>query len=429
MENELNYIVFFADFDLDDFEDKRAIRKLKRKYLLEFELHKSDTIEVNGNSYTKNDVIDFFDKIEKWDENIETQYIIYKNKHLQRLLIEQDFSVVEHPDLLKEVENTAVRSIVENYLVEILDQKLLNALKSGNWEVVAQTRAIPFLHFHKYSHYELKKTRLYLNEISEDAEVFFRKLTGEPAALKRTMLFFNKIKITAICELPSCFYFEIHDFANALYIGWQYATFGFSRYTKLKTMLTNIILYLYKQDLCDISEDTLIGREEEIIEEREKNSYSLRANEKSGCSFTGFWFMFGFIMFILLLKILGRFNNGNDNFNYKHDYQKSIDEIIKQNQLNKQPIIEYDSLLGDSLYRMYKQIRANDSNSLKIIPQKYNIDSLRKLNIENMQHLLYRMKQEEINKKMQKVEMRKPVFNDSVSGIELPDTINFLDNQ
>ena len=129
----MQYINPFSTLDIsDDLNqiDKRTLQRLKKRYLAEFELHESPTIEIKEKTFDKNAILKIFNQLQNQDI-LNYHFKIFKNKPLLHFLENGNLHIFWHNEV-KTLENESLnfRKFIIPYFSDKYSIALLESIKN-----------------------------------------------------------------------------------------------------------------------------------------------------------------------------------------------------------------------------------------------------------------------------------------------------------
>jgi hypothetical protein len=128
----MQYVNPFKAFNLtEDLEsiDNKTLRRLKKRYLAEFELQESTTIQINGKTFDKNGLIFFLEQLQ--DKNtLHNHFKIFNNKPLLDFLENGNLSIFwQNKMQLFNDESKDFKELIESYYIEQYDLALFVSIE------------------------------------------------------------------------------------------------------------------------------------------------------------------------------------------------------------------------------------------------------------------------------------------------------------
>lgn len=214
----MNYISPFHIINFNDIQtpSKEELRRAKKRYLAEFELVETTTINIKGQALDKNDLLNFFTRLEA-DQDFNFHQIIFQDKPLLGFLERGELAFFLQPRHGHYWSDRAFLKFIAPYFTTQFDRILLQAVKQQDETVIQQLFNIIFPLPQRYESMAYKSTYRYFYGQILELEAGLKKLRDNIFIPDSELItYIHPTRISLLNILPAYFEGSRNAYAMAL---------------------------------------------------------------------------------------------------------------------------------------------------------------------------------------------------------------------
>ncbi len=193
----------------------QEIQRSKRRMLAELELSQGGNLLINGLTYSKNDIVRFFEEIDVRQLPFHQQ--VYKNKplldFLERGEVPKDNWQATFP---LTAENQPTYEFIQPFFAHQYNIRLAEAVKSGNQQLIGQLVKMPLIFPERNQPAYYSATTRHLSFLHNQLHHLVRNFDGSAAQVQEVTKFTQYPLVRALNILPEPFQLQRDQIGNSL---------------------------------------------------------------------------------------------------------------------------------------------------------------------------------------------------------------------